>query len=162
MPDKRPSLDELKHTQKSEGAAPEMDLVTTHGVVKESQVDILLMQAPRENLLLLPTSDNFYIRVKLWSKRRPELNSYSDIYCKGKTKAEVATACEFVAAGLAERQITLYMDSHDPYTIAKEAKKGFLALMSYLETHRARPSTAPASQNTMAELEDALSKQGGV
>lgn len=109
----------------------------THAIVKESQVDILFMIPPQiDDLGILHSIDDRLkkrlIRVKVWSKKRPELCSFTDIACAGKSQAEMSHAIEWAAPALGERQEILYGDKHELSRLSRDAVKHFGELIAVL------------------------------
>lgn len=127
MASKKPLLSDLKLTTAAPGAEYVPYAKGVHAIVRESQVDLLFMLAP-EDYIGQPQLDRALIRVKVWSVKRPELNSFTDIRIKGKTKDEITRAVEFAAPALGERQEILYGDKHELSVLSREAKKHYLSL----------------------------------
>lgn len=118
---------------------PDADIIKAesgvHAIVRESQVDILLMLGERE-YAEQSDQERAFIRVKVWSVIRPELCSFSDIRCKGKNRDEMARAIEFAAPALGERQELLYGDKHELSRLSVSAKKHYLDLCEELSKPR--------------------------
>lgn len=120
-------FDVLKKTEVVADAAP-VEGQAAAAIVGESRVDVLFIiqdewdysgDQPKWNGSL---ADRRNIRVKVWSVKKPALFSYTDIKVTGKNAAEMAKACEYAAAALAERQCALYGDNHE---IVRCARAGF-------------------------------------
>lgn len=119
-------------------AVPVESAIATHAISNESMVDVLLMLEPRIDMYdVRSESDRRLIRVKLHSKVKPALFSYSDIVVKGKSVYEMAHAVEFLGGALAERQAIMYGDKHDPSECAKLARRHYAELCDYLDGSQA-------------------------
>lgn len=109
------------------------DTLVTHGIVKEGRVDILFeIERPTDQYDIRSIAERRIVRVKVYSVAKPLLNSSTCISVKGRSQAEMARACEFAAAALAERQCGLYNDHHDPVEFAKLGRKRFNELCVHL------------------------------
>lgn len=114
------------------------DTVMTDAILRESMVDILFeIEARRDVHDIRPTNDRRVIRVKVWSKVKPNLNSSTTIAVMGRSQSEMARACEYAAAALAERQCGLYGDNHNLVEIAKAGRDHFNELCRELARKRA-------------------------
>lgn len=133
------NLDDLKNTTAVRDAAPVEFAKATHGIVRESEVDVLFMMAPKmtDEGVIVSESDRRLIRIKVWSKSRPGLFSYTDIKCAGRSRDEMARACEFAAPALGERQEILYGDVHELSVLSRKAKEHFKELCVHLESENA-------------------------
>jgi hypothetical protein len=133
------NLNDLKNTTTVADATPVEFAVATHGIVRESQVDVLFMMAPlmNDDGIIQSESDRRLIRIKVWSKKRPGLFSFTDIKCAGRSRDEMARACEFAAPALGERQEILYGDVHELSVLSKKAKEHFNELCAHLERENA-------------------------
>lgn len=131
--DKVKFLSELKHTTAltSPDVAPVVDAQMTHGIERESNVDIMFMLAPEE-YIGQPERDRRLIRVKVWSKVKPSLFRFSDIKCAGKNEQEMLSACGMVAGILAEQLQALYADTVEPSECARDAGRHFRELVEHL------------------------------
>lgn len=128
-------LKDLKHVQAVDGAAPVSCAVETHGIVRESPVDVMMMLAP-ERYAGEPISDRRVVRIKVWSNIKPELFSFTDIRVPGNTKQEMHRKCVFAAASLAERQIIMGTGSNEPSYTARKAGDHFIELCEHLSKQR--------------------------
>jgi hypothetical protein len=133
------NLADLKNTTAVADARPVEFAKATHGIVRESQVDVLFMMAPvmDDEGIIRSESERRLIRIKVWSKKRPGLFSFTDIKCSGKSRAEMARACEFAAPALGERQEILYGDVHELSVLSRKAKEHFNELCDHMEREKA-------------------------
>lgn len=123
----------LDSTTKVEGAEPVEAAIASHGIVKESQVDILFMIEPRTDMYdLRSKKDRRLIRVKVHSKVKHALFSYTDFRITGNTIDEMAHKVEFAGGALAEKQCIMYGDAHDPGECAKLARRHYFELCQYM------------------------------
>lgn len=130
-------FDVLKKTEVVADVAP-VEGTATHAIVGESRVDVLFIiqdqwdysgDTPKWNGTL---ADRRHIRVKVWSVKKPALFSYTDIKVSGKSASEMAKACEYAAAALAERQCALYGDAHEIVRCARAGFTHYKELVEYL------------------------------
>ena len=123
-------FDILDKTTIVDDVAPVAGAIATDAIVQESQVDVLLMLSPGWT----PGTEGAHrlVRVKVWSKIKPTLFSYTDIPVPGKSQREMAKAVEYAAAALAERQCVLYGDMHEIARCALGARKHFIELCAYI------------------------------
>lgn len=110
----------------------------THGIIRESQVDVLYMMTPDERR---------FIRVKVWSLVKKGLFRYSDIFVAGNSQTEMIKKCGMVAGVCAEGLIAQFKDLVDPSECARKAGQHFRELVEFINTSRA---SAVASE-TMAQ-----------
>lgn len=133
------------------GVMPIMNAMMTHGIVRESQVDILYMKDKRDRRL---------IRVKVWSKVRKNLFRYTDILVQGNSRRQMTAKCGIAAGAIAEQLIALYGDTVEPSECAKSAGKHFEELCVYLETRNARDAPEAPAPVTEKFTADNLRKLG--
>jgi len=130
---------------------PVMNAVMTHGIVRESQVDILYMKDRQDRRL---------VRVKVWSKVRKNLFRYTDIAVQGNSRREMQAKCGIAAGAIAEQLIALYGDTLEPSECAKSAGKHFDELCAYLETRNTRDAPEAAALKTDKFSADNLRELG--
>ena len=128
-------LNDLRHVQAVEGAETLDYGVATHAVERESPVDIVLMVAPA-NYVGEPPKDRTFVRVKVWSKVKKNIFSYTDLHVPGHNRSEMHKRCCFAGAMLAERQIVMFGDAHEPSYMARKAGEHFNELCDHLEHAR--------------------------
>lgn len=132
--DKVHLLSELKHTTAltSLDIAPVMDAKATHGITRESPVDLMFMLAPME-YIGQEERERRLVRVKVFSKVRPGLFRWSDIKVSGRSETEMQSLCGMVAGTLAEQLCALYSDTVEPSECAKAAGQHFRELVEHLK-----------------------------
>lgn len=114
------------------------DTLATHAVIQESQVDVILeIERPTDRFDLRSIEDRRVIRVKLWSLKRPYMNTSTCLRVTGKSQSEMAKACEYAAAVLAEAQCGLYGDPHDTVACAKAGRRHYEELCKHLASRAA-------------------------
>lgn len=132
--DKVHFLSELKHTTALTNVdiAPVLDATATHGIVRESPVDLMYMLAPM-TYIGEPEKDRRLIRVKVFSKVKPSLFRWSDIRVSGRSETEMQSMCGMVAGTLAEQLCAIYGDTVEPSECAKAAGQHFRELVEHLK-----------------------------
>lgn len=103
--------------------APVMAARATHGIVRESPVDILYMTAPDGSRL---------IRVKVWSKLKPGLFRFTDIQVQGNSQAAMKRKCGTAAGAITEQLIAIYGDVLEPGFCARMAEQHFDELCKHM------------------------------
>lgn len=128
-------FDVLKTTTKvaeAEALAQDRTLVT-HGIVKESRVDILFeIERPQDIFDIRSVADRRVIRVKVHSVAKPNINRSTVIRVNNRSQSEMARACEFAAAAIGEQLCALYGDKFDPSELAKKGRQHFNELCAHL------------------------------
>lgn len=125
----------LKHTTalNTPDITPVSGLMVTHGIVRESPVDILYM---------IDANKERFIRVKVWSKVKTGLFRFTDIKCFGQSKTDMLRNVGMAAGAMAEQLIALYGDLVEPSECARKAGDHFRELCEHLEKHQTAGETA--------------------
>lgn len=116
----------------------ELGAKTTHGIVNESNVDVLYMRAT-------DGSGERLVRVKVWSAVRKGLFRFTDIKCAGNSESEMTQKCGYAAAACAEGLCVLYGDTIDPGRAAASAVKHFEELVEFLRKEQQKVGAAPVT-----------------